>query len=69
MFRVKTQVFHATQCAACGAGASATEESAKGEALGTNLSILVLLSLIYGLGGIIVFKVVRMMKREGDHHR
>ena len=61
---MKTQILHATQCAACGAGASATEESAKGEMLGTNFSILLMLSLIYSLAGIIVWKVVRMMKRE-----
>jgi hypothetical protein len=69
MVRMKTVVLHATQCAACGAGASATEEAAKGEALGTNLSILVLLTLIYGLGGTIVYKVIRMMKREGEPPR
>jgi len=66
MVGMKTQILHATQCAACGAGASSTEEAGKGEAMGTNLSILLLLTLIYGLGGMIVFKVIRMMKQESS---
>jgi hypothetical protein len=51
------------QCAACGAGSNNPDEVDRA-GLGTNISIFVLLSLLYGCASIIFFKVRKMMRAE-----
>lgn len=52
-----------TQCAACGAGANNPDEVDRA-GVGTNISIFVLLSLLYGCATLIFIKVRKIMKAE-----
>ena len=51
------------QCAACGSGSNNPDEVDRA-GVGTNISIAILLTLLYGCGSIIFIKVRKMMKAE-----